>query len=98
DISLLTETGDPAFLNLLRFVLDQLLLDVASCFGQRSGGAAAFVLHLQDVVIAGVIDDVADSADRHVEGELFQRPRESVASDPAPIAAVVFGAVLGINL
>ena len=34
DISLLAQTGDPAFLNLLRFVLNQFFLNVCSRFGE----------------------------------------------------------------
>jgi len=34
DIRFLAEAGDPAFLNLLCFVLDQFLLDIGAGFGQ----------------------------------------------------------------
>jgi len=32
DISFLAQAGDPAFLNLLRFVLDQFFLDIGARF------------------------------------------------------------------
>ena len=34
DKSFLAQAGDPAFLNLLRFVLNQFLLDISAGFGQ----------------------------------------------------------------
>src|SRR6476619_6178784 len=98
DIGFLPKAGDPALLNLLGVFLEQFLLDIGVHFGERLRGAAVFILNLQDVIIAGVIDDVADSADGHVEGELFQRLRQSFALDPPPVTAVVLRAVLGIDL
>src|SRR6516165_2106155 len=98
DVGLLPKAGEPAFLNLLGFLLDQFLLDVGAHFVERFCAAAVFILNLQDVVIAGVIDDVADSADGHVKGELFQRLRQSFVFDPAPVAAVVLRAVFRIHL
>ena len=64
DIGLSPQAGDPAFLNLLGFFLDQFLLDIGAHFGERFRAAAVFILNFQDVIIAGVIDDVADSARR----------------------------------
>src|SRR5580765_6173726 len=98
DVSFLPQTGDPAILNLLGFFLHQSLLDIGTHFVERFCVAAVFILNLHDVVIAGVIDDVADPANGHVEGELFQRLRQSFVLDPSPVAAVVFSAVLGIHL
>src|SRR4029077_16698142 len=98
DVSFLPQTGDPAILNLLGFFLDQSLLDIGTHFVERLRAASVFILNLQDVIITGVIDDVADSADGHVEGELFQRFRQSFALDPPPVATVVLRAVLGIHL
>src|SRR5262245_50007704 len=89
DVRFFAQAGDPAILNLLGFFLDQFLLDIGAHFGERFCAAAMFILNLQDVIVAGVIDDVADSADRHVEGELFQRFGQSFAFDPPPVAAVV---------
>ena len=83
---------------MLGFVLDQFFLDVASHFGQRFRAAAVFIFNLQNVIVAGVINDVADSAHRHVEGEFFQRLGQSLPFDPAPVATIVFRAVLGIHL
>ena len=57
-----------------------------------------FVLDLKDVIIAGIVDDVANSPDWHFESDVFERSRECFAFDPAPIAAQIAGAVLGINL
>src|SRR4030095_17025446 len=98
DVSFLPQAGDPALLNLLGFFLDQFLLDIGAHFRERLRAAAVFILNLQDVIIAGVIDNVADSADGHVEGELFQRFRQSFALDHPPVAAVVLRAVLGVHL
>src|SRR5215470_10097039 len=86
DIGFLSQAGEPTFLNLLSLFLDQFFLDVGAHFIERLCAAAVFILKLQDVVIAGVIDDVADSSDRHVEGKFLQRLRQSFAFDPAPVA------------
>src|SRR5437667_222793 len=45
-----------------------------------------------------VTDAVTDSSDGHVEGDLFKWASQSVAFDPAPVAAIVPSTVLGINL
>src|SRR6516225_1302347 len=98
DVGFLPQAGEPTFLKLLGLFLDQFLLDIGAHFVERFCAAAVFILNLQDVIIAGVIDDVADSVDGHVEGELFQRLRQSFVFDPAPVAAIIFRAVLGIHL
>ena len=56
DVGFLPQAGDPAFLNLLGFFLDQFLLDIGADFGERLRAAAVFILNLQNVIIAGVID------------------------------------------
>src|SRR5262245_42360789 len=98
DVSLCAEAGDPTILYASGFFLKQSFLDIGAHFRERLRSAAMFILNLQDVIIAGVIDDVADSADGHVEGELFQRLCQSFTLDPSPVAAVVLRAVLGIHL
>src|SRR5262245_49100662 len=67
DVSFLPQAGDPALLKLMGFFLHQFLLDVGAHFRERLCVTAVFILNLQDVIIAGVIDDVANSADGHVE-------------------------------
>src|SRR5437870_6258752 len=57
-----------------------------------------FIFDFENVIIAGILDDVADSPDRHIEGELFKWASQGVALYPAPISAIVAGAVLRINL
>src|SRR5262249_33658815 len=85
DVGFFSQAGEPAFLNLLGFVLDQLFLYVRADFGKRLRAAAVFIFDLQDVIIAGVIDDVTDSVDRHAESEFFQRLGQGLVFDPAPV-------------
>ena len=61
DVGFLPKAGDPALLNLLGFFLDQFLLDIGAHFRERLRAAAVFILDLQDIIIADVLDDVADS-------------------------------------
>src|SRR6266446_6985215 len=77
DVSLCAQAGDPAFLNTLCFLLKQFLLDIVPRFGKRTRSAAAFIFDFDNIIIAGEIDDVADSTDRHVEGELFKLGSQS---------------------
>src|SRR5437762_13470343 len=98
DVSLGAQTGDPAFLQTLGFQLDQFFLDFGPSFRERPGDSALLVIDFENVVITGVIDNVADSSDWNFEGNVFERGRESFASDPAPIAAQIARTVLGINL
>src|SRR4029077_7985350 len=79
DVSLCAQAGDPAFLYTLCFFLKQFLLDVVPRFGERTRSAAMFIFDFDNIIIAGVIDDVADSADWHVECEFFELGSQSVA-------------------
>jgi hypothetical protein len=82
----------------LRFQLDQFLLDFGPRFSEWSRYAAVLVLDLKDVIIAGVVDDGANSPEWHFESGVFERGCECFAFDPPPIAALIARAVFGINL
>src|SRR5260370_27479938 len=97
DVSLGAQTGDPAFLQTLGFQLDQFFLDFGPSFRERSGVSTLLVFDFENVVIAGVIDNIADSSDWDFESNVFERVRECFASDPAPIAAQIARTVLAIN-
>src|SRR3989442_3774622 len=72
DVGFFAQAGDPALLNLLRFLLQQFFFNIGARLGERFRGAALFVFNFEDVIIPSVIDDVANSADWHVAGDLVQ--------------------------
>src|SRR6202011_923718 len=92
------QTGEPLFLQFLRFQLDQFLFDVGTGVGERFGVAAVFVFDFEDVIIAGELDDVADFARLETKRRFFKWRGQRLALNPAPIAAFLSGAVLGIEL
>src|SRR5712691_9072757 len=83
---------------MLGFELNQLFLDLWSNFCERARFAAAFLVDFEDVIIAGKFYDAANSSDWQIERDSFKRSGQGLAFDPSPIAALVAGAVLGINL
>src|SRR6266568_8676814 len=83
---------------MLRFKLDQLFLDLGPNFSERARLAAAFLVDFEDVIIAGKFYDAANSSDWQIERDSFKRSGQRLAFDPPPVAALVAGAVLGINL
>src|SRR5260370_9049241 len=94
DVSLGAQTGDPAFLQTLGFQLKQFFLDFGPSLRERSGLAATFILDLEDVVVAGVVDNVADSSDWNFESDVFERGGERFPFAPAPVAAQIARTVL----
>src|SRR6266699_1565889 len=83
---------------MLRFQLDQLFLDLWPNFSERTRRAAAFLVNFENVIIAGKFYDIANSSDWQIERDFFKRSGQGLAFDPSPIAALVAGAVLRINL
>src|ERR1700736_6135243 len=96
------QPGEPFFLQFLRFQLDPFLFDVGAGVGagvgERFGVAAVFVFDFEDVIIAGELDDMADFARLETKRRFFKWRSQRLALNPAPIAAFLSGAVLGIEL
>src|SRR5437764_1496860 len=87
DVSLRPQTGEPLFLKLLSFFVDQFLLDVRPRGGEGFHFAAVFIFHFENVVVAAELDDVADLTRLDFESRFLERAGESFAINPAPIAA-----------
>src|SRR6202011_5811868 len=87
------QTGEPFFLQFLRFQLDQFLFDVGAGVGERFGVAAVFVFDFEDVIIAGELDDVAYFSRLETERRFFKWRGQCLALNPAPFAAFLSGAV-----
>src|SRR3984893_3133484 len=92
------QTGEPLFLQFLRFLLDQFLFDVGAGIGERFGIAAVFVFDFENVIVAGELHDVTDFARLETEGRFFERRGQCLALNPAPVPAFLAGAVFGIKL
>src|SRR6266404_1155947 len=98
DESLGAQTGEPALLEILRLLLEQLLFDIRARLGHGLGRAAAFVFDLENVVVAVEVDNVANFSAPEIESDFLERPGQRLAFDPAPVAAEFTGTVFGINL